>query len=140
MLATATHDHKRGEDTRARLAVLSEAPDEWIALAQALVGAWPLTLPPEPAEDALADYLARIAQWQEKALREAKLRTSWTDPDAAYEQSAARCLDALKHTDEGRLLLREIADYTLRLAPAGLVNGLAQTLLRCTLPGPGRPR
>ncbi|CAB3628133.1 malto-oligosyltrehalose synthase [Achromobacter marplatensis] len=157
MLATATHDHKRGEDTRARLAVLSEAPDEWIALAQAwvprlarpgpiasadaylllqsLVGAWPLALPPEPAGDALADYLARIAQWQEKALREAKLRTSWTDPDAAYEQSAARCLDALKHTDDGRLLLREIADYTLRLAPAGLVNGLAQTLLRCTLPG-----
>ncbi|KAG1446082.1 hypothetical protein G6F57_017413 [Rhizopus arrhizus] len=93
MLATDTHDHKRGEETRARLAVLSEATEEWIALAQAgvprrarpgpiapadaylllqsLVGAWPLTLPPEPAEDALADYLARIAQWQEKSLREA---------------------------------------------------------------------
>lgn len=157
MLATATHDHKRGEDTRARLAALSEAPDEWIALAQAwvprlarpgpiapadaylllqsLAGAWPLALPSEPSDDALADYLARIAQWQEKALREAKLRTSWTDPDAGYEQAAQRCVDALQESDEGQGLLREIAAYTLRLAPAGLVNSLAQALLRCTLPG-----
>ncbi|HCW21768.1 MAG TPA: malto-oligosyltrehalose synthase, partial [Achromobacter sp.] len=94
MLATATHDHKRGEDTRARLAVLSEAPHAWIGLArtwvprlarlgpiapadayvllQSLVGAWPLDLAPDSPDGPLASYLDRIAQWQEKALREAK--------------------------------------------------------------------
>ncbi|MFY0476141.1 malto-oligosyltrehalose synthase [Achromobacter marplatensis] len=157
MLATATHDHKRGEDTRARLAVLSEAPHAWIGLArgwvprlarlgpiapadaylllQCLVGAWPLDLAPDSPDGPLANYLDRIAQWQEKALREAKLRTSWTDPDPAYERAARRCVDALKDTDEGRVLLREIGEHALRIAPAGLVNSLAQTLLRCTLPG-----
>uniref|UniRef100_UPI0028A6C225 malto-oligosyltrehalose synthase n=1 Tax=Achromobacter sp. TaxID=134375 RepID=UPI0028A6C225 len=157
MLATATHDHKRGEDTRARLAVLSEAPHAWIGLArtwvprlarlgpiapadayvllQSLVGAWPLDLAPDSPDGPLASYLDRIAQWQEKALREAKLRTSWTDPDPVYEHAARRCIDALKDTDDGRVLLREIGEHALRIAPAGLVNSLAQTLLRCTLPG-----
>ncbi|MBB1593236.1 malto-oligosyltrehalose synthase [Achromobacter sp. UMC46] len=157
MLATGTHDHKRGEDTRARLAVLSEAPHAWIGLAQAwvprlarpgpiaqadaylllqcLVGAWPLGLAADGSGGPLAEYLERIAQWQQKALREAKLRTSWTDPDPAYEEAARRCIDALKDTEDGCALRREIAQYALRIAPAGMVNSLAQTALRCTLPG-----
>ncbi|HCW21769.1 MAG TPA: hypothetical protein DHL02_28300, partial [Achromobacter sp.] len=61
--------------------------------------------------------------------REAKLRTSWTDPDPVYEHAARRCIDALKDTDDGRVLLREIGEHALRIAPAGLVNSLAQTLL-----------
>ena len=164
MLATATHDHKRGEDTRARLAVLSEAPDEWLRmvgawiprlakpgaptpadrylLLQSLVGAWPLSLSAERLDDGSAEittsvskFLERIAQWQEKALREAKLHTSWTDPDAAYEDAARACITGLQDPGDGQALLRDIGAWALRIAPAGLVNSLTQTLLRNTLPG-----
>lgn len=164
MLATATHDHKRGEDTRARLAVLSEAPDEWLRmvgawiprlakpgaptpadrylLLQSLVGAWPLSLSAERLDDgsaeitaSVSEFLERIAQWQEKALREAKLHTSWTDPDAAYEDAARACITGLQDPGDGQALLRDIGDWALRIAPAGLVNSLTQTLLRNTLPG-----
>ncbi|CAB3920219.1 malto-oligosyltrehalose synthase [Achromobacter ruhlandii] len=161
LLATATHDHKRGEDSRCRLAALSEIPQDWIAAAsgwierlpgreqrpspadrylllQTLVGAWPLELVPDDIDarpDAVAAWIARVAQWQLKALREAKLHTRWTAPDPRYEDAASQTLDALLTTPDGRTLLREIAGYALRLAPAGLVNSLAQTLLRNTLPG-----
>lgn len=164
MLATATHDHKRGEDTRARLAVLSEAPDEWLRmvgawiprlakpgapspadrylLLQSLVGAWPLSLSVERLDDGgdevtapVSEFLLRIAQWQEKAQREAKLHTSWTDPDASYEDAARACITTLQDPGDGRALLRDIATWALGIAPAGLVNSLTQTLLRNTLPG-----
>ena len=156
MLATATHDHKRGEDTRARLAVLSEMPERWrraaenwiprlgttgtptpadrYLLLQSLVGAWPLSLSVDDADD-VASFLERILQWQEKALREAKLHTSWTDPDAGYEAAARLCVTALQDTDKGQALLRDIAAWTAGIAPAGLVNSLTQTLLRNSLPG-----
>lgn len=161
MLATATHDHKRGEDSRCRLAALTEDPQGWIHTAQAwierlptqdgmpsradryqllqsLVGAWPLDLAPgdiDTRPDLVAACLERLAQWQQKALREAKQHSSWTSPDTAYEQAARHALDHLLAEPEGRALLREIAAYALRLAPAGLVNSLTQTLLRNTLPG-----
>ncbi|MGE8619058.1 MAG: malto-oligosyltrehalose synthase, partial [Achromobacter spanius] len=153
-----------GEDTRARLAVLSEAPDEWLRmvgawiprlakpgapspadrylLLQSLVGAWPLSLSAERLDDgsaeittSVSEFLERIAQWQEKALREAKLHTSWTDPDAAYEDAARACITGLQDPGDGQALLRDIGAWALRIAPAGLVNSLTQTLLRNTLPG-----
>ncbi|MGS1107697.1 malto-oligosyltrehalose synthase [Achromobacter anxifer] len=160
MLATATHDHKRGEDARARLAVLSEMPDAWrktayrwihalpdaglLALAdrylllQTLVGAWPACRDADAIErqpGSVAAWIERVAQWQLKALREAKLHTSWTDPDPAYEAAARGALDFLRDTVAGRRLLAEIAAYALELAPAGMINSMAQTLLRNTLPG-----
>ena len=96
MLATSTHDTKRGEDVRARLAVLSERPARWWPLAtrwterlghgvapadalllwQTMAGAWPLEQP-------------RCLAYMEKAVREAGLHTTWTDPDPAYEQAVA---------------------------------------------------
>ncbi len=160
MLATATHDHKRGEDVRARLAVLSEMPDAWrktayrwihalpdgglfsladrYMLTQTLVGAWPADWPVDVVDepdDALGAWIERVGQWQLKALREAKLHTSWTDPDSAYEAVAGNALMHLRDTVPGRRLLTEIAAFALTLAPAGMINGLAQTLLRNTLPG-----
>lgn len=141
MLATATHDHKRGEDVRARLAVLSEVPGEWrslvegLALAdrdidtgdadmilQTIVGAWPM------AGDPAADFAERVGEWTRKALREAKLRSSWTAPDEAYEARAIGVAGAL-------IAEPSVAAFAHRIAPAGALNGLVQTALRLTLPG-----
>ncbi|WP_313598470.1 malto-oligosyltrehalose synthase [Pseudomonas sp.] len=158
LLATATHDHKRGEDTRARLAVLSEcAPwyvaqvEEWRNLAaplrddasapsagdelilyQVLVGSWPLDLDPGAS---LETYQQRLWQWQQKALREAKLQSSWSAPNEAYEQAVEAFLSRLLLTDAGRPLRTAIGAAAQAVAPAGALNGLAQTLLRMTVPG-----
>lgn len=118
LLATASHDHKRGEDARARLAVLSERVEEWeracrewaawktqecetpsqsaerYMLWQAMVGAWPLDLHPRDPE-ALAAFGRRIVQWQRKALREAKQNSSWFDPDLDYELRCAQYVHEL---------------------------------------------
>ncbi|PUB47932.1 malto-oligosyltrehalose synthase [Pseudomonas sp. GV047] len=156
LLATATHDHKRGEDTRARLAVLSEcAPwyveqvEHWRTLAaplrddattpsagdelilyQVLLGSWPL----DQAED-FEGYHQRLWQWQQKALREAKLQSSWSAPNEAYEQGVEAFLTRLLLTEEGRPLRSAINNAAQAIAPAGALNGLAQTLLRLTVPG-----
>lgn len=158
LLATATHDHKRGEDTRARLAVLSEcAPwyvaqvEQWRSLAaplrddacapsagdelilyQVLVGSWPLDLDPGAS---LETYQQRLWQWQQKALREAKLQSSWSAPNEAYEQAVEAFLSRLLLTEAGRPLRTAIAAAAQAIAPSGALNGLAQTLLRMTVPG-----
>jgi (1->4)-alpha-D-glucan 1-alpha-D-glucosylmutase len=157
LLATATHDHKRGEDTRARLAVISEIPGEWeaaltrwmrlnnlvrqeagpspadeIMLYQMIVAAWPLGLAADDAAG-LAAFAERLAAWQEKAVREAKLVSEWAAPNEAYEAAARAFLH--NTLDASRPILADICAFATRLGPAGAVNGLAQTLLRLTAPG-----
>jgi (1->4)-alpha-D-glucan 1-alpha-D-glucosylmutase len=152
MLTTATHDHKRGEDVRARLAVLSEIPTRWCELAnrwagtvphrvdcgdahmlhQTIVGAWPIDLAPDD-EEGVGLFTERLADWQIKALREAKLTTSWACPDEGYEQ---QCREYLRQImSPGSDFLREAADFAFEIAPAGWAKSLVQTLLRYTLPG-----
>jgi len=145
MLATATHDTKRGEDHRARLAVLSELAEEWRALAirwsgqypapdpavglmiwQTIIGAWP------PHFEA-APYHQRLEEWLVKALREAKQRTSWDNPDEGFERACKGYLAYL--FDPSRGFLAEAESFVARIAPIGIRNSLAQTLLRLTLPG-----
>lgn len=146
MLATATHDHKRGEDVRARLAVISEIPGEWSAaverwdsmcgaeeaglagediyqLYQMLVGAWPAEL------DGFAE---RIADWQRKALREGKLRSSWAAPNKEYEAKARAFVEAILASGE---FVGDVGAFVERIRPAAEANGLVQTFLRCTAPG-----
>lgn len=159
MLATATHDHKRGEDVRARLAVLSEMPAVWEAslcswldqaapffstiegktapsladatlLFQMIVGAWPLDLSHEDAQGCAA-FAERLVAWQMKALREAKLETDWSVPNASYESAAKDFLTNLFR--EG--WPERIYAFVDRIAPAGALNGLTQTLLKLTVPG-----
>lgn len=162
MLATATHDHKRGEDLRMRLAVLSGQPQWWtrqvegfttlagqlglapgqggpdagdaLMLWQMLVGAWPLDLEVDDRQG-LASYAERMAGWQAKALREAKLRSSWAEPDQAYEAAARALLDAALVDDAGKDLRRAVHAAAQALAPAGAINALAQATLHLTTPG-----
>jgi (1->4)-alpha-D-glucan 1-alpha-D-glucosylmutase len=144
MLSTSTHDTKRAEDVRARLAVLSEMPGPWALavrrwaahsashrrgewpdanteylLYQTLVGAWPLDV------DRAQAYMA-------KAVKEAKRHTSWIDPDDGYEAAVAGFVADVLADEEA------VAELELFLRPvveAGRVNGLAQTLLKLTSPG-----
>jgi malto-oligosyltrehalose synthase len=159
MLATATHDHKRGEDVRARLAVLSEDPQAWTErlarwvgraeklgtsgmpdkadiamLLQTIVGAWPLDLAVEDTAGRAA-FAQRLEGWQQKALREAKLASDWSDPNEAYETAARDLLYRLVVDDRAEALRTDIFAFVQEIIPAGITNSLAQTLLRMTVPG-----
>lgn len=162
LLATATHDHKRGEDCRARLAVLSEraawfaervrhwhrlaqplrspelqqAPDggEEAILYQALIGSWPLELKADD-QAGLQAYLQRLLGWQRKALREAKLNSAWSAPNEDYEAACADFLRRLLCEPAGLAMRQELVDAVAEVAPAGALNGLVQCLLRMTTPG-----
>src|SRR5207302_9775198 len=144
ILATATHDTKRGEDVRARLAVLTECPSSWTSAVQSwskhneqyrsgaipdrnmeylfyqtLVGAWPLT-----TERALA--------YMEKATREAKTHTSWTAPNQEYETALRRFMERALDDPEFTVSVRGFVDTILT---PGRVVSLAQTLIKLTAPG-----
>jgi (1->4)-alpha-D-glucan 1-alpha-D-glucosylmutase len=138
MTTTSTHDTKRGEDVRARITVLSEVPDAWaealdrlLVLAplpdpgfgnllwQAVVGAWPAS------RDRLHGYA-------EKAMREAGDRTTWTAPDAAYEQAVHAAVDAAYDNPGVRDLLEGVV---AQLAGPGWSNSLSAKLVALTMPG-----
>ncbi|MFW7340985.1 malto-oligosyltrehalose synthase [Pollutimonas sp. H1-120] len=160
LLATATHDHKRGEDVGARLAVISEIPDAWATachrwmhwsgtarvpgstaglaqrymLFQTMVGAWPIDLDADD-EAGVGRYVQRLREWQIKAMREAKQDSSWFKPNLAREEAALEFLDSLLPGKAQHGLLCDIAGFAARLAPAGAVNSLAQLVLRTMSPG-----
>lgn len=163
LLATATHDHKRGEDVRARLAVLSEMPQEWsrqvrrwgrltqrkkreidgrpapgrndeYLFYQTIVGAWPYGLVP-PDFTGIDSFRDRIRGYMVKAAREAKLRTSWAAPDEDYESALTQFVDRVLDPAQSRPLLEIVAAFAERIAAAGAVNALSQTLLKLTAPG-----
>ncbi|GLU48600.1 malto-oligosyltrehalose synthase [Nocardiopsis ansamitocini] len=138
MTTLSTHDTKRSEDVRARLAVLAEVPGEfaeavrgWTGRAglseptldllawQTLVGAWPIDA------DRLRGYL-------EKAAKEAKLRTSWVDPDPAFEKEVAAWPDRVLG-DAG--LSAEVAAFVDRVRGPGWSNALGQKLVQLLMPG-----
>jgi len=144
LLATSTHDTKRSEDVRARLAVLSEVPDGWGAavsrwremnerhkrdgwpdpateylLYQTLVGAHPL-----PAE--------RAAAYMEKATKEAKDATSWVDPNEEYDAAVRAFVTAVI---EDRAFREDLDAFVRPLVEPGRINSLAQLLIKLTAPG-----
>ncbi|MGO9420348.1 malto-oligosyltrehalose synthase [Roseiarcus sp.] len=163
MLATATHDTKRGEDARARLAVLSERPEEWrrqvvswsrllraragdveglappdrndeYLFYQMLVGSWPMDMMESPTADALAAFAERIRVALEKSIREAKLRTSWAAPYAEYEQATLSfATEALRPDGPG--FLTAFLPFVADVARLGVRNSLVQTVLKLTAPG-----
>jgi (1->4)-alpha-D-glucan 1-alpha-D-glucosylmutase len=164
MLASATHDTKRGEDMRVRLDVLSEMPDEWARrvarwqlhnkphrgeadgrpapsandeylLYQSIVGTWPLHPGAVLRTAARRDeYVARLQAYALKAAREAKLATSWTAPNEAYEKAFETFIEKLfdpPHNPFTESLTRFLPPI-LRL---GAFNSLSQLVLKATLPG-----
>ncbi|MBE1161814.1 malto-oligosyltrehalose synthase [Dyella acidiphila] len=156
LLATATHDHKRGEDVRARLQALGEKPREfadrvhawsnelgersrlpygvlWMLL-QTVLAAWPLEL----AEDdlpAMRQFADRITEWLRKAQREAKLHTRWTCPDTSYEAACAELVEDLLLSAPYVSLRRKLRHAAHELDAPGAMNGLVATALRLTVPG-----
>ena len=163
MLASATHDTKRGEDARARLAVLSERPDEWrrqvavwsrllrarlgdvegvadpdrndeYMLYQMLLGSWPMEMLEAPSAAALAAYAERIRGALTKSMREAKLRTGWAAPNLEYEEKAlAFASEALRPDGSG--FLAAFLPFVADVARLGVENSLVQTVLKFTALG-----
>ncbi len=144
LLASTTHDTKRSEDVRARLALLSEIPDQWAdavrrwasnnarhrsgavpdanteyLLYQTLVGAWPIDL-------------ERICAYMEKAVKEAKVHTSWTAPNNAYERGLADFIAAVL---ADRTFCTDLENFVADLVAPGRINSLAQALIKLTAPG-----
>ncbi|MFL5358397.1 malto-oligosyltrehalose synthase [Archangium sp.] len=162
MLTTSTHDTKRSEDVRARINVLSELPEEWshrvgrwseltrafrtelpsgpapsandeYLFYQTLVGAWPMG--PSLSSEGLGELRQRLREYMLKAIKEAKVRTSWTNPDSAYEEGVARFVEACLDESRGRVFLEDLQSFKRRIERAGQHNALGQQLLKLASPG-----
>jgi (1->4)-alpha-D-glucan 1-alpha-D-glucosylmutase len=107
--------------------------DEYL-LYQTLIGAWPLEID-TPDHPALAELTGRIVAYMLKASREAKVRTSWAAPDQEYEAGLERFVRRILNPQEGRAFLSDLLAFQPRIAVVGALNGLAQTLLKLTVPG-----
>lgn len=162
LLTTCTHDTKRSADVRARISVLSELPGEWqrhllrwarlnrarkgvvddrpapsandeYLLYQTLLGAFPLE---ELDAQGLDAFRARIGAYMRKATKEAKVHTSWVNPNPAYEAATAQFIDALlAGPAAGNRFLTDFLPFMRRVARFGLQNALVQTALKLTVPG-----
>jgi (1->4)-alpha-D-glucan 1-alpha-D-glucosylmutase len=159
--ATSTHDTKRSEDARARINVLSEIPREWkthmtrwakfnkkhkadvegqlvpdrnelYLLYQTLIGIWPLTSLDDAQYRAFCD---RIQEYMSKALKEAKVHTSWVNPDLAYEGAVRQFVESILDRTKPNLFLDDFLPFQERIAHAGMWNSLAQVVLKITAPG-----
>jgi (1->4)-alpha-D-glucan 1-alpha-D-glucosylmutase len=159
--ATSTHDTKRGEDTRARINTLSEMPEEWnralhrwrelnrarkgtvdgarapdaneeYLLYQTLVGAWPLA---PLNKDERAEFVRRIQDYMRKALKEAKVHTSWINQNDAYERAVTDFVAAVLDPSDDNAFLADFNEFQLTTSRCGMLNSLAQTLLKATAPG-----
>lgn len=157
--ATATHDTKRGEDARARLYVLSEIPDAWLAACKhwaAMNQRWKTTVDGAPAPDASEEYLLyqamvgawplagwasepglgeRLVAYMSKARHEAKRFTSYINPHPPYERAADDFVAAVLDPERSRPLLDDVDRFVAELSQAGVCNSLAQLVLKLAAPG-----
>ncbi|HSB34565.1 MAG TPA: malto-oligosyltrehalose synthase [Nitrospirota bacterium] len=161
LIATSTHDTKRGEDVRARINVLSELPGEWAEkvrkwsrmnrkkktvideteapdrneeylLYQTLVGTWPVEILKGKAFDVFA---LRIKDYMLKASREAKVNTSWINPDAKYEKALLQFIEELLSPASRNRFLEDFLPFQRMVSHFGMLNSLSQTLLKICSPG-----
>ncbi|MDH3251538.1 MAG: malto-oligosyltrehalose synthase [Ignavibacteria bacterium] len=158
MNATATHDMKRGEDTRLRINVLSELAQEWATrvsfwkkinrtkkslqgareipdtndeylLYQTLVGTRPF------GETEHTEFVGRIKEYMIKAVREAKVHTAWLKPDEYYEEGFLRFIDQIMVDSSENHFLQDFTLFQRKVGYYGMLNALSQTLLKATCPG-----
>lgn len=163
MISTATHDHKRGEDVRARLNVLSEMSESWhewtqrfgeytagmttdidgstapdrndqFFILQTILGIWPPDLE-DPTYIGIDDLRRRVGEYAVKALREAKVHTSWTAVDGEYEDATRRYIESVLNPKRSPTIVRFLSGIAAAIAPAGAVNAVSQKLLTLTVPG-----
>jgi (1->4)-alpha-D-glucan 1-alpha-D-glucosylmutase len=160
LITTSTHDTKRSEDVRARLNVLSEMPDEWndhiirwsrinkrkkvavdgqvvpdrneeYLLYQTLIGVWPI----HPMNE--LDYeifRKRIKDYMLKAIREAKVNSSWISPNTLYEEALFKFIDAMMEPSPNPFM-KGFEAFPKKISYFGMFNSLSQTLLKITSPG-----
>jgi (1->4)-alpha-D-glucan 1-alpha-D-glucosylmutase len=158
--ATSTHDTKRSEDVRARIDVLSEIPHEWeraiwrwhhltesarsevdgvpvpdpneeYLLYQTLIGTWPID--PRPGE--FEEYTKRIQGYMDKATKEAKVRTSWIRADDRHDVKLAEFIATVMRPGADNAFVSDLGAFAARVAPAGMLNSLSQTLIKIAAPG-----
>ena len=161
MLTLSTHDTKRGEDGRSRIDALSENAPEWRAALsrwkkfneahktvaggeavpdrndeylfyQTLIGAWPAG---GFDEKELAPFRDRIVAYMEKAVKEAKVHTSWVNPNEAYDCAVEKFVRKVLDPAQSDGFLNDFNEFQKPIAFAGMLNSLAQTLLKLTAPG-----
>jgi len=161
--ATATHDTKRGEDARARIYAIADAPEAWaeavdrwssmnaelrVATAsgttpdadtewmfyQALLGAWPVALDPLQ-DDGLAELAHRMSAFMRKAAREAKLHTTWTQPAEEYERAVQAFVDGALSPVASAAFLQDFHATVQPFLRAGVVNSLTQLCMKLFAPG-----
>ena len=159
--ATSTHDTKRGEDVRARLNVLSEIPKEWhkhlslwhrlnkrakttvedlivpdrneeYLLYQTLLGSWPCV---ELDDQRYQEFIDRIQRYMTKALREAKVHTSWLNPDETYETGVCNFITRIMGRTHPNRFLDDFLPFQRELSRYGVYNSLSQVLIKITAPG-----
>jgi (1->4)-alpha-D-glucan 1-alpha-D-glucosylmutase len=157
MVTTSTHDSKRSEDVRARINVLSEMPLAWhrhvrnwrklnrnkktfsggteiptandeYLLYQTLIGAWPF----ESGDNSERPFRGRVYDFMRKALREAKENTNWANPNQGYESGVKNFVNSVLESKEFR---DSFLPFQRRIAYFGMLNSLAQTLIKLTVPG-----
>jgi (1->4)-alpha-D-glucan 1-alpha-D-glucosylmutase len=161
LIATSTHDTKRSEDVRARINVLSELPREWgeevrkwarlnrrkksviddteapdrneeYLLYQTLIGAWPV----EPMDERGSElFMQRIKDYMIKASREAKVNTSWINPNEKYEHALLSFVHALLTPSAENRFLQNFMPFQQMISHYGMFNSLSQTLLKICAPG-----
>lgn len=155
LTTSATHDTKRGEDARARLIALSEAPDLWAQalalwkaevgtleapdlndqylLLQSLIGVWPIELLDGDDESVMSAMRERLSAFVPKAFREAKRHSKWIEPDEPYERAAVDLLARL--LAPGSRFVTRLRPILQDLSRRGMLVSLGRTILKCTVPG-----
>ena len=161
LLATSTHDTKRSEDVRLRIVALSEIPQLWskairrwsklnkkyrlevddqpapspneeYLIYQTLLGTWPLN---EFRDNERLEYIGRIQRYIVKAIKEAKVNSSWIESNEAWEQATTSFVERILDEETNGKFCRDLVEMAQLVAQLGAINSLAQTVVKCTAPG-----
>jgi len=164
LLATSTHDSKRSEDVRARMLAISEIPPLWgrslqkwrttnrrfkkqiddaeapdageeYLLYQTLLGSWPVDLDGAPVPSVGPEFIARIQRYMAKALKEAKLNTSWIQPNENWDHAMEEFVAGILEAGPRNKFLPAFLPVAAEIAHLGAINSLAQTAIKLTAPG-----